>query len=167
MPFDSGLFAAVMVLFVVASLYAWFKFFKKETKKEIQENVGTQMKLQSYERLTLLVDRIALPNLITRCNTSDIGIREMQQLLIHNIKEEYQYNVSQQIYVSNDAWNAVKNLKDQNLLIINQIASVLPNTLSGADLNRTIIEFLMNDPKGELHNIVSDVLSYEAKKLMA
>jgi hypothetical protein len=124
------------------------------------------LQLQAYERLMLLVDRIALPNLISRTNQGGLNAKEMQVLLTHQIRQEFEYNVTQQIYVSAESWEAVRNLKDQNLLIINQISSFLPAEATGQDLNRSILEMLMQSPKASLHNIVADVLSYEAKKLM-
>jgi len=90
----------------------------------------------------------------------------MQLLLTQQIRQEFEYNVTQQIYVTPESWEAVRNLKDQNLLIINQIASFLPLEATGQDLNRSILEMLMQNPKASLHNVVADVLSYEAKKLM-
>jgi hypothetical protein len=91
----------------------------------------------------------------------------MQALLTQQIRQEFEYNVTQQIYVSPESWEAVRNLKDQNLLIVNQISSFLPAEATGQDLNRSILEILMQSPKASLHNIVADVLSYEAKKLMS
>jgi len=124
------------------------------------------MQLQAYERLIILVDRIALPHVITRVNQPTATAREMQLLLTQNIRSEFDYNITQQIYVTAEAWNAVKNLKEQNLLIINQLANVLPPHATGLDLNKLLLEFLMSDKKGTLHEVVSEVLSYEAKKLM-
>jgi hypothetical protein len=125
-----------------------------------------QLQLQAYERLVVLVDRIALPNLISRVGQADISARDMQMILTRSIREEFEYNISQQIFVTPDAWNSVKNLKEQNLLIINQLANILPPNASGLDLNKQLLQYLMNDRKGTLHEVVSDVLSYEAKKLM-
>ena len=125
------------------------------------------LQLQAYERLMLLVDRIALPNVISRSNQGGLSAKEMQALLTQQIRQEFEYNVTQQIYVSPEAWEAVRNLKDQNLLIVNQISSFLPAEATGQDLNRSILEMLMQSPKASLHNIVADVLSYEAKKLMS
>jgi hypothetical protein len=124
------------------------------------------LQLQAYERLMLLVDRIALPNLISRTASTGLSARDMQLLLTQQIRQEYEYNVTQQIYVTQESWEAVRNLKDQNLLIINQISSFLPAESTGQDLSRAILEMLMQNPKASLHNIVADVLSYEAKKLM-
>jgi hypothetical protein len=130
-------------------------------------DAGTrQLQLQAYERLILLADRIALPNLVSRVNQPGLTAREMQAVLVQSIKQEFEYNVTQQIYVTAESWEAVRNLRDQNQLIINQISSFLPAEATGQDLNRAILEMLMQQPKASLHNVVSDVLSYEAKKLM-
>jgi hypothetical protein len=90
----------------------------------------------------------------------------MQQLLTQTIRQEFDYNLSQQIYVSPAAWDAVRNLKEQNILIVNQIAAILPPTASSNDLNKHLIEFVMNQPQGSMHTMVQEALSYEAKKVM-
>jgi hypothetical protein len=125
-----------------------------------------QLQLQAYERLILLTERIALPNLISRTNQPGISGRDMQLMLTHTIKHEFDHNITQQLYVSAEAWDAVKNLKEQNIHIINQVASFLPADVSGSDLNKQLLEMIVQNPKVSLHNVVAEVLSYEAKKLM-
>ena len=124
------------------------------------------LQLQAYERLILLADRIALPNVISRSNQPGLGLADMQYLMVNTIKQEFEHNITQQIYVSQEAWEAVRNLKEQNIHIINQVASFLPPDSSGTDLYKHILEMIVNNPKVSLHNVVSEVLSYEAKKLM-
>lgn len=131
-----------------------------------QSSSTLPLQLQAYERLILLTERIALPNLISRLNTQGISASEMQAILIQNIKHEYDYNISQQIYVTSEAWDAIRNLKEQNIHIINQVASFLPADTSGSDFNKQMLEMIVQNPKVSLHNVVSDVLSFEAKKLM-
>jgi hypothetical protein len=90
----------------------------------------------------------------------------MQMLLTHTIRQEFDYNITQQIYVTAEAWEAVKNLKEQNILIINQMANILPAEATGLQLLKLIMEFLMNDKRANMHEIVGNILSFEAKKLM-
>jgi hypothetical protein len=163
---------AGVLLAVIAGVYIFFymkdkKSVNKKEKTEGKEtNASLQLRLHAYERLVLLADRIALPNLISRVNQPGMSAREMQLLLIQSIRQEFEHNVTQQIYVTADAWNAIRNLKEQNMLIINQVASYLPETATGIDLNKSLMEVLMENPKASLHNIVSDALSFEAKKLI-
>ena len=151
-----------------------FLFWKQ--RKEAKQNAGAsrteppvatkQLQLQAYERLILLTDRIALPNLVNRINQPGLSAREMQSLLAQSIRQEFEHNITQQIYVSAEAWDAVKNLKEQNLLIVNQVGSFLPENATGLDLNKSLLELTMQNPKASLHSVVAEALSYEAKKLM-
>jgi hypothetical protein len=125
-----------------------------------------QLQLQAYERLILLTDRIALPNLIQRVHQSGLSAREMQSLLNLSIRQEFEHNITQQIYVSAEAWDAVRNYKDQNMLIVNQVGSFLPEDATGNDLNRQLLDLLVQNPKASLQNIVSEALSFEAKRLL-
>jgi hypothetical protein len=164
------LLVLLIVVFVAAG--AFYLLFSKNGKENravvaADNRVGTlQMQLQAYERLILLTERIALPNLIARVNQPGVSAKELQQMLVQNIKDEFNYNITQQIYVTADAWTAVKNLKEQNMLIINQFANVLPPNANGLDLSKMLLEYLMNDRKGTLHEVVGEVLSYEAKRLL-
>jgi hypothetical protein len=159
--------SAIALILAAFLGYIFYNQRKEAGTGDATQNSGSGMlRLQAYERLTLLVDRIALPNLIGRVSVSGISAREMQMLLTRNIKEEFDHNITQQIYVSPDAWSAVKNLKEQNMLIVNQLATALPPNATGLDLNKLLLEFLMHDKKGQLHEVVSDVLSFEAKKAL-
>jgi hypothetical protein len=178
------LLIAVLIAVLLAGTLA-FLYWKqhRELKKEQKKNPRAEpaapataaapggsparhLQLQAYERLILLTDRIAIPNLIHRVNQPGFNAREMQSLLIQSIREEFEHNITQQIYVTAEAWDAVRNYKEQNLLIINQIASFMPEGATGFELNKHLLDLLVQNPKVSLQNIVSDALSYEAKKLM-
>lgn len=124
------------------------------------------LRLQAYERLVLLTERISLPNLISRLNQPGIAAAEMKIILSENIKQEFEYNSTQQLYVSPLSWDAVRNLKEQNIMVINQVAGSLPLTASSGDLNKKILEVMMAQPNGALHELVTQTLNHEAKKLM-
>jgi len=161
-----AIFAGLAILYIISYLKDK-KTEKKLTKDKFkEEGQSNQLKLQAYERLVILSDRIALPNLINRVNQPGLSKTDMQQLLTQTIRQEFDYNLSQQIYVSPAAWDAVRNLKEQNILIVNQIASILPPAATSNDLNKHVIEFVMNQPQGSMHTMVQEALSYEAKKVM-
>lgn len=167
MSLSSNIVLVVLaILFIAVAYYIFTSKSGKDETSAALSGATSQIQLNAYERLILLVDRIALHNLISRLNQPGASARDMQQLLTQCVKEEFDYNITQQIYVSADAWEAVKNLKEQNMLVINQIAATLPANATGLDLNKFILEYLMHDKKGSLHEVVSEVLSYEAKKLL-
>jgi hypothetical protein len=159
-----------LALSALALILAFFAVSaKREKTPEVitTEGFSTRpLQLQAYERLVLLCERMALPNLISRVSQPGFSIREMQLFLIETVKQEYEYNASQQIYVSQASWDAVRNLKDQTLLIINSIAKALPPDGPASDLNRKIMEGLMQDERAALHTFVTNILNEEAKKIM-
>lgn len=126
----------------------------------------TPLRLQAYERLVLLTERIALPNLISRLNQPGISALEMKIILTENIKHEFEYNSTQQLYVNQSGWDAVSNLKEQNIMLINRVAASLPLNASAADLNKKIMELVLAQSDGALHDLVLKELNHEAKKLM-
>jgi hypothetical protein len=143
---------AIVFALLLASTLAWLFIKQRRQMKAAEIKLAgdrqpaadglpsRQLQLQAYERLILLTDRIALPNLIQRVNQPGLSAREMQSLLTLSIRQEFEHNITQQLYVSAEAWDAVRNYKDQNLL--------------------------MQNPKASLQNVVSEALSYEAKKLL-
>jgi hypothetical protein len=165
---DTTMFFTILIGVLIAGLAGWLIFLQRKVQasEKSANNQHSALQLQAYERLTLLTDRIAIPNVISRSNIPGISAKEMQELLTKQIREEFEYNISQQIYVSPEAWKSLKNLKDQNILIVNQMARSLPENASGLELNKSILHLIMNDNKADLHILVSEALSFEAKKLM-
>jgi hypothetical protein len=164
---ESSISLVVSVVALVAALVALLKAPKKdETKGEPNTFNAVPLQLQAYERLVLLVERISLPALISRTTHPGLSAKEMQVQLNENIKQEFEYNASQQIYVSAIAWEAVRNLRDQNMLIVNQVANLLPPDATAGDLNKKVLEVIMQQQDAALHTIVLNAINYEAKKLM-
>lgn len=126
-----------------------------------------RLQLQAYERMTILCERIGLNNLLGRLPVNQLSATELQNLMIQSIKTEFEYNVSQQLYVSAAAWDGVKNLKEQNIFIINELASTLPAQATGVDLSKKIVQLLSHDEHVSLQNIVSTLINNEAKQLMS
>lgn len=169
MPDSNTLYTILISVLIAGVLY--YLFFGRtkavaDNKPGNNVSASAPLQLQAYERLTLLVDRIAIPNLISRTSTEGLTAREMQLVLTRTIRDEFDYNITQQIYIAPEAWNAVKQLKEKNLLIINQVGSKLPANASGLDLSRAILDFMVTDNKANLHELVSEALSFEAKKLL-
>jgi len=156
---------ASLALFI--AIIAWFRTAGQKTEPVSAEKFqSTPLRLQAYERLVLLTERIALPNLISRLNQPGISAYEMKTILTENIKQEFEYNSTQQLYVSQLSWDSVRNLKEQNIMVVNQVANTLPPTASSSDLNKKILEVLLSQPGGALHELVAQSINQEAKKLM-
>jgi hypothetical protein len=160
--------AVIIGLFVATLIYLQQKIgvAAKAVDKDTQ-----LLKLQAYERLILLANRIAIPHLVSRLqndgkSSSTTSSTDQQLLLVATIKEEFEHNVTQQLYVSKTAWDAVTNFKEKNILLIHQAAATLPVGANAGELNRLLISFLANDPSGDMHQLVSEVLSLEVKQII-
>lgn len=97
------------------------------------------VRLQAYERLTLFLERISLNNLLPRVRKQEMHVAEFRTALINNIRMEYEHNLSQQVYVSADAWAMIRASKEETISIINRNAMELMPELPGIELHKKII----------------------------
>ena len=108
-------------------------------------------RLQAYERICLFLERISPQNMLLRLNTPGISAREFHRMLLDEIRNEYNHNVSQQVYMSEDAWNLVKNAKEDLIIQINEASQAMPPEATSLDLAKKIFELAMEkkiDPMG-------------------
>lgn len=107
----------------------------------LKENakILTPIRMQAYERLVLFIERISPTNLILRQNLSGLSAFQFQTRLIQAIREEFEHNFSQQLYVSAKAWEQVKFTKEEVVRIINTAASQLKSDDSASKLGELII----------------------------
>jgi hypothetical protein len=124
-----------------------------------------KLKLQALERFTLYAERSSLKNLVSRTPADGINVVGLQLNMLEALRSEYEYNVTQQIYIEPELWKAIGNLKDQNTYIINQIAAMLPPDANGIELSKRILEYA-STTDAELSGIVLNALQYEAKRLL-
>ena len=155
----------IMAVILAALAYLIREVFmlRNYLKKANPEN--KRLQLQAYERLAVFAERAGLKNLISRADVHGESAAIMHGVLIENIRSEYDYNASQQIYVSKEIWAAVTKLKDQNIYIINQLAAMLPSQANSLDLSKRILEYSMTQ-QTELNRIVLDAIQHEAKEAL-
>lgn len=110
-----------------------------ELKREDHKHV-LPLRLQAYERLTLYLERIALGSLVLRVHKSHMTSRMLQSELVATIREEYEHNVTQQIYVSDKAWARLKQAKEETIRIVNLSYEQTGDVPSATELSRRIFE---------------------------
>ncbi len=101
-------------------------------------------RLQAYERIVLFLERINPSNMLVRLHVSGMSAREMQHMILSDIRAEYQHNISQQIYVSNTAWTVVKKIKEDTISMVNMATNALPENASAVDVSKSILMHLAN-----------------------
>ena len=142
-------------------LYAAYLIVRSFIQKEIElrrldvrsRSIETILpsRLQAYERITLFLERISPQNLLIRLNAPGLAAREFHQLLLAEIRNEYNHNVSQQVYMSEHVWSIVKNAKEDLIVSINDAAGEMGAESTSLDLAKKIFEKSVNksvDPIG-------------------
>lgn len=87
-------------------------------QKKAERNLPIRM--QAYERLALLCERIRVTNLFYRLNQRSVGKEALAQAMLISVQKEFEHNLSQQIYVSENLWKIIQLAKDEVLAIINE-----------------------------------------------
>lgn len=108
---------------------------KKESAKAL-----TPVKLTAYERLALFLERMKPESLLIRTQLPNMTVHELHIVLLNTIREEFEHNVTQQIYVGNDVWLLTRNAKDSLIQLINSIASDMPDDMPALELSKMVIE---------------------------
>ncbi|MEQ8474923.1 MAG: hypothetical protein RIB54_01710 [Fulvivirga sp.] len=113
-------------------------------------------RLHAFERVILFLERISPNNLIVRLNNGSYTAREFQQILLNEIREEYNHNVSQQLYMSEEVWDLVKSAKEDLIVTINDAVSNMPAEATGVDLSKMIFErTIQKEPDPIQHALLS------------
>jgi hypothetical protein len=135
----SGIVFATAYYFLKTFVDADYKRKREEARSEFQKTL-TPIRLQAYERMILLLERIAPENLIMRVLKFNMTSQQLQLELIKSIREEYTHNLSQQLYISDQAWELVKTAKEEMIQLINSSMGRLKDTASARDLSTLIFE---------------------------
>lgn len=93
---------------------------RRETLK-----VVTPLRLQAYERMALFLERISPNSLVLRCYQPGMDLRLLQGVMTKTIRDEWEHNLSQQVYVSAECWAAIREAKDEMVNLVNSAAVTL------------------------------------------
>jgi hypothetical protein len=146
----AGLFLYGMYMLVRSFINRDIDTRKLEVRSRAIETILPN-RLQAYERMCLFLERIAPQNMLLRLNQPGISANEFHRILLDEIRSEYNHNVSQQIYMSENVWNMIKNSKEDLVIMINEASSQLGPEATSLDLAKKIFELVMNkqvDPMG-------------------
>jgi hypothetical protein len=115
------------------------------------------IRLQAYERMALFLERITPDNLLLRVALPGLPAREFQQLLLSEIRNEYNHNVSQQIFMSEVVWDLVRNAKEDLILTINDSITELAPEAVAIDLSKKIMERVINKPVDPIAHALTEL----------
>lgn len=131
-------------------LYAMFLTVKTMLQKQNEakiieikaknKEIVLPIRLQAYERMSLFLERISPDQIIKRVQKSDMNVAELQYVLLNEIREEFNHNLSQQVYMSDEAWKIIKNSKEELIMLVNQSAKSLEPEAKSIELVKKIYE---------------------------
>ncbi len=117
--------------------YEKYKLLKEDKKHT------TKLKLQAYERLTLFLERISLTKLVSRIPPANENKQAYAMSLIHTIETEFEHNITQQIYISDESWSIIVTAKNRTIQIIRELTQDA-NIKDAFTLREAIIKSLMD-----------------------
>ena len=76
--------------------------------RQERQSAVTPLRMQAYERLSLLIERLSIPGLLMRTDSSGMQANTLKIALMMTVQQEFEHNISQQIYVSEKLWEIIK-----------------------------------------------------------
>ena len=125
----------------------------------------TPVKLQAYERLTLFLERISPESMLIRHSPHEVTVSQYHQILLSTIRQEFEHNLSQQIYVSPILWETIRGAKEKLISVINRSAEELDQTLPGYELSKKIFNNYLDEDPSPVKLALTD-LKKEVGKLL-
>jgi hypothetical protein len=147
----SALVLYAMYLTMTAFLKKQFEEKQLEQRRK-QVEVALPIRLQAYERMCLFLERISPNNLIVRMNGSATRAIEFQQILMQEVREEFNHNLSQQVYMSHEAWEQIRGAQQEVITLINQAAVEVAPDATPLELSKKIFEKIIQENRNPTAN---------------
>lgn len=135
-----------------------------ELKRESQKTISP-IRMRAYERLTLLLERTKPEHMLMELDLTTMTVPQLQQHLLQTIRAEFDHNQSQQVYVSDEAWDLVINARDQMAAFVVGITTQLPPNADAMTYAKTLIAAFASNGTTPTEKAL-EYLKNEAKDLM-
>jgi hypothetical protein len=149
------LFLQILLVLVTGAIvfftayYLLKMFFENESKKRMTDyktqnmKLITPVKLQAYERIILLLERISPNSLMLRLQVPGMEARQLQKEMLSLIRAEFEHNLSQQIYMSDKAWDIASSAKENVVKLINLSSQKVAPEAPAMELSNLIMDTWM------------------------
>ncbi|MDD2822324.1 MAG: hypothetical protein PHW29_13805 [Flavobacterium sp.] len=108
-------------------------------QKDAQKD-ALPLRLQAYERMTLFLERISLTKLLVRISPISNDKMDYGNLIVEHIEQEFEHNLTQQIYMSDECWSIITTAKNATIQMIRK--TIVTEEIKDADALRNV---LLND----------------------
>lgn len=138
------LVALAAIMIVITILFnRWLKFKERGwafIMRQDNNKALASLRITAYERITIMLERITPQSLVMRHNQSTINAAMLQMELIKSIREEFDHNVSLQIYVSKECWEKVRRAKEETTELIKVAFTRVRPESPAIELSREILK---------------------------
>lgn len=124
----------------------------------------TPLRLQAYERIILFLERISPNSVIIRLQTPNMTVQELHRQMLISIRAEFEHNLSQQLYVSIEAWEATRNAKERTIQMLNMCMQGLNPMDNAMVFSQAVFEKLIELEKAPTQEAI-DALKNEVRAL--
>jgi hypothetical protein len=134
-----------LIVFITAYVLirAFIQSVEQRNMREITESTQKTVlpiRLQAYERLALLLERISPESLIMRVNKPDMTAKQLHSELLSSIRAEFEHNLSQQVYISNEAWEKIRTARGNVINLVNTAANQVKEDATAITLSQKVFE---------------------------
>jgi hypothetical protein len=157
----------VVFLTVYYIIHSYFEDMEKKRQQKAalkNRKLITPLRLQAYERVILFLERISPESLIMRISQTGMTNKQFQTEMLISIRAEFEHNLSQQLYLSNEAWEMVKGARANTVKIINLAADKVSGDGPYHQLSTLMLEIVMETEKTP-STMAIDFLKKEVQKL--
>lgn len=126
------LYAVIPAIVIMVFIATYFNYLMKkhdvkytEDRSVEKEKIVLPLQVHAYERLTVLLERITPSPLVMRINTQEMNAAQLQLALLRAIRDEFEHNVSMQIYVSDVLWSQIVAARDESASVIQTAAQLV------------------------------------------
>jgi len=128
----------------------------KHNQKEV-----LPLKLQAFERLTLFLDRISIQKLLVRVSPVSEDVSDYKNLLIATIDQEFEHNLAQQIYVSEDSWKAILAAKNTVIAQLHKLSESDAIENASSYRKQALVDFAQSNSS----TVAQSILRSEVREL--
>jgi len=158
-----------LIVFLTAFYVLRLTLQKENENRKIQiilqnQKMITPIRLQAYERLILFLERISPNSVIVRLQTPNMTVQQLHKEMLVLIRSEFEHNLSQQLFLSTEAWEQIRNAKEKTIKLVNSSLADLDQNDNAIKLSQTIFEKLIELSKSPTQEAI-DFLKEEIRTL--
>lgn len=161
----------IPALLVFAGMWYMMRTFITREQNEADDKIRLlhrertlPLRLQAYERLILFTERLAPENILLRVNQPGCNVATLQSAMLSSIRQEFEHNLSQQLYVSSLCWASVRTAKEEMVQLINSSAALLDKEAPGTEMAGILFQRILEKEGFNLER-VRELIRQEAFEL--